>query len=218
MSFSLWTMDCRGHPRELDRVVTACCRACSGRSWPKTGRFPRSGAGIHPQILLTRREECLWLSHQGAVQDGYLLPPGWIRPLSHPMKNHQIMPVQAPRKASRRRSGTNSSGISTGWPRSMWREESQLFRSTPRRKNTSEPLRMRVGSGVQRGDPSRSMCTIFRVSEWARPRCMALSMSEPTKEWSTWACRMTPLNTQWKASGSGGGVWGDGSILTRGGC
>ena len=30
-----------------------------------------------------------------AVQDGYLLPLGWIRPLSHPMKNHQIMPVQA---------------------------------------------------------------------------------------------------------------------------
>ena len=95
MSFSLWAMDCRGHPRELDRVVTSQCRACSGRSWPKTGRFPRSGAGIHPQILLTRREECLWLSHQGAVQDGYLLPPGWIRPRSHPMKNHQIMPVEA---------------------------------------------------------------------------------------------------------------------------
>ena len=40
------------------RVVTACCRACTCRSWPKTGRFPRSGAGIHPQILLTRRLVC----------------------------------------------------------------------------------------------------------------------------------------------------------------
>jgi len=39
------------------RVVTACCRACTCRSWPKTGRFPRSGAGIHPQILLTRRQD-----------------------------------------------------------------------------------------------------------------------------------------------------------------
>ena len=73
------------------------------------------------------------------------------------------------------------------------------------------------GSGGQRVDRSRSMCTIFRVWEWAQPRCMALSMSEPTKEWSTWACRMTPLNTRWRASGSGGGGWGDGSILTRGG-
>jgi hypothetical protein len=45
----------QGHPREPDRVVTACRRAFSGRFGPQTGRFPSSAASVYPQILLRRR-------------------------------------------------------------------------------------------------------------------------------------------------------------------
>jgi len=54
MSFSLWTMDCRGTPREPDRVVTGPRHAFPGASWPKTGPCPSPAARVYPQILLRR--------------------------------------------------------------------------------------------------------------------------------------------------------------------
>ena len=64
-------------------------------------------------------------------------------------------PTSKPRKEAPRRNGTSNSATSTSWLRSMWIGGSRSFPSMPKNGNASEPLKMRVASGIRKASPAR---------------------------------------------------------------
>jgi hypothetical protein len=73
----------------INSTVTALTQVAVTFDRPVIG--VEAGDLCHPGI----DQKAVWLSQQGAIQDGHLFPPGWIRPLSRSMKDTRKIPEEA---------------------------------------------------------------------------------------------------------------------------